>query len=72
MKDQLSAPDEQPKPPISVGEEFVQWAEQHWKIADRFNYNDDPMSESSSWDHTRNIFVNKINAILAERLSYIK
>ena len=54
---------------ISVGEEFIQFAENYWSIEDRYsmaNYN--PNHENIDWEVVRPIFVSKINQIIKDRL----
>jgi len=53
----------------SVGEEFVEWAEAHWRLKDRFTANEeDPFGERSNYEYMRTIFVKKIDALIKDRL----
>lgn len=59
------------KPPFSVGEEFMQWAEKYWDLPGKFAIDNDrhPDRESCPYLHIRPGFVRKINDIIAKRLN---
>jgi len=59
----------------SVGEEFMEWAEKYWnieKISEPTNSKNDCLlddnEECCDYNHIRNIFIDKINKIIKNRL----
>lgn len=58
------------KEPVSVGREFIEWAEQYWnldKMAKIENL-DTFDGEVCDYGYMRNIFIQKIDAIIKQRL----
>ena len=58
------------KETISVGHEFIQWAEQYWLI-DKLINPDNPdqfNGETCNYKYMREVFIKKINSIINERL----
>jgi hypothetical protein len=56
----------------NVGEEFIAWAEKYWNIKqayDLLHKNEDSNHESAPWNPVREIFVRKINQLVAESKS---
>lgn len=64
------------KETISIGEEFLRWAEEFWHIDDLINKNNtDPDNfngEVCDYTYMRKIFISKIDSILIERLDLNK
>jgi hypothetical protein len=60
---------ELPKKSLTIGEEFIDWAEKYWHL-DRIHDNGSSHSESVSWDHVRKIFIKKIDGLISERLEH--
>ena len=68
--DEISPIGQTVKEPVSVGQEFIEWAEKYWHIdklinpetTDHFN------SETCDYKYMRNIFVDKINSIIKDRI----
>lgn len=54
----------------TVGQEFIEWAEKCWKIDELIKVeNPDKFAgETCEYDYMRNIFIEKINGIIKERL----
>ncbi len=62
------------KEPQSVGEEFIEWAERYWQI-DKLINPKDPDSfagEVCDYKYMRKIFLEKIDAIVTDRLGIKK
>lgn len=60
--------------PISVGQEFIAWAEQYWHI-DKLMQIENPdtfAGEVCDYKYMRNIFVEKINSIIRDRIGLIR
>ena len=58
------------KEKLSTGQEFIEWAEKYWKL-DKLMVIEDPdnfAGEACDYNYIRNIFIQKINAIVKERL----
>ncbi len=55
----------------SVGLEFVEWAEKSWDLKDIVKFSDhkDYQGEIFEYNHLRGVFVDKINALIAEKLA---
>ena len=54
----------------SVGEEFIKWAEKYWHL-DKLviiEHQEKFGNEVCNYDYMRNIFIEKINAIIKDRL----
>jgi hypothetical protein len=57
------------KEPVSVGQEFIEWAEQYWHLDKIAALNTDVFNgEKSDYKYMRIIFIQKINAIISDRL----
>jgi hypothetical protein len=54
----------------TVGQEFMEWAEQYWLLDKLVNIEDPDTfaGEKCDYKYMRNIFVEKINAIIKDRL----
>ena len=55
----------------SVGQEFIEWAEQYWHIDKNFEDNNPDIfnGEKCDYKYMREIFIEKINCIIKDRLS---
>ena len=54
----------------TVGQEFIEWAEQYWYL-DKLIKIEDPdkfAGEVCNYNYMRNMFIEKINGIIKERL----
>jgi hypothetical protein len=69
----ISEPMAYKKPVMSVGEEFVAWAEQYWDLENKLsgtNPNPDGKAiENSPYKAVRNIFIKKINDVISQRVT---
>lgn len=56
------------KPVLSVGEEFMNWAENSWALKDKYST---PAGECESAPYSliRQVFIEKINKIIGERIN---
>lgn len=58
------------KEKITVGQEFIEWAEKYWHL-DKLVKIEDPDEfggEICDYKYMRNVFIEKINCIINERL----
>jgi len=53
---------------LTVGEEFVEWAEQYWRLKQNYDSPETEDSESCPYSYVKETFINKINTIIKERL----
>ncbi len=58
------------KEPISVGQEFIEWAEKYWGLDKLINpeNTDEFNGESCDYSYIRTVFVEKINGIIKDRI----
>lgn len=58
------------KKKTTVGQEFIEWAEQYWLLDKLVNIKDPDTfaGELCDYKYMRNIFIEKINAIIKDRL----
>ena len=63
----IEQPDE-PKKQLTVGEEFIEFAEKHW-LLDKMVLKSTEGSESCNYDYMRDVFIQKIDSILKDRLA---
>lgn len=65
----ISDPDINEK--ISVGKEFMEWAEKYWLLDKLVNpeKSDNSSGETCDYNYMREIFIEKINGIIKERLN---
>lgn len=58
------------KEPITIGKEFIEWAEQYWKIDELLQMKDPDTfaGEVCDYNYMREIFIKKIDAIIKDRL----
>ncbi len=66
----ILSPGTEIKQPVSVGQEFIEWAEQYWQL-DKMVKIDGPdkfAGETCDYQYIRNIFIQKINSIIKDRL----
>jgi hypothetical protein len=61
------------KEPISVGHEFIEWAEKYWHIDELLKIEDPDKfaGEICDYRYMRNIFVEKINGIIKDRIGLL-
>ena len=54
----------------TVGQEFMEWAEQYWLLDKlvKIEKPDEFVGEKCDYDYMRNIFIEKINGIIKDRL----
>lgn len=52
---------------LSVGEEFVEWAEQYWGLKRAYSQENNE-GESSSYNYMRKLFGEKINELIKDKL----
>lgn len=68
-ENKLSQPMGYKKPIMSVGEEFLAWAETYWLIDKKYEVSKEPQtSESCSYDIVKKAFVDQINDIIKSRV----
>jgi hypothetical protein len=53
----------------TIGEEFVDWAEQYWGLKRKYEDKEQEGSESCSYDYVKNTFARKIDEIIVNRIS---
>jgi hypothetical protein len=55
---------------LTVGQEFIEWAEQYWLLDKlvKIENPDEFAGEKCDYNYMRNIFIEKINAIIKQRL----
>jgi len=53
---------------LTVGEEFINWAEQYWHFEKNYTIQDKENSEICPYEAIRNIFINKVDEIIKNRL----
>ena len=58
----------EPEIKLSVGQEFVNWAEKYWGLKIKYEVTTDEVSESCQYDYVKNIFIQKIDEIIKNRL----
>ncbi len=59
-----------PPIPISIGEEFVNWAEQYWGLAKVYNTASDPnKDELTTFREVKPFFIDKINTLIQQRIN---
>jgi len=62
---ECSEPVEKP----SVGEEFIKWAEQYWRLKDKYDTLPEDGSESIPYEYVKHVFSKKIDDIIKEKLN---
>jgi len=67
----VSQPEAYKKPVLSVGDEFMAWAETYWEIDKKYEGAKDPQNnfESCPYSLVREIFVRHINEIISHRIN---
>ncbi len=63
----LEAPTE-PEIKLSVGQEFVNWAEQYWRLKEHYTDTTEEGAESCPYNYLKDIFIHKIDEIIKKRL----
>ena len=53
---------------LTVGEEFVNWAEQYWNLKQNYDIPEKEGSESCPYSYVKETFINKIDTIIKDRL----
>ena len=69
MNNQLVA--SEPEVFVSVGEEFVDWAERHWDLKRVYEkqLTAEGNAEACPYSYVRKVFADRINSVIKERLS---
>ena len=57
------------KPILTIGEEFVNWAEQYWGLKIHYEQPIDQDTENIKYEYVKDIFSYKINQLIKDRLS---
>jgi hypothetical protein len=74
MSELMSEPQGYKKPIMSIGEEFVSWAEQYWLIDKLFEGTVKNPSEKGGevcpYSVVKPIFIEKINSLIEERVKH--
>lgn len=70
----LSEPQGYKKPIMSAGEEFVSWAEQYWRLKEKYsqhvNNQYSVWEEQCPYDVVKLAFINQINFIIEKRVEH--
>jgi hypothetical protein len=53
----------------TIGEEFVEWAEQYWALKKKYEDKEQLGSESCPYDYVKSAFAEKIDEIIQSRIS---
>jgi hypothetical protein len=53
---------------LTIGEEFINWSEQNWQLKEQYDKPEEEGSESCPYDYVKNIFIQKIDEIIKNRL----
>lgn len=53
---------------LTIGEEFIKWSEQNWQLKENYDKPEEEGSESCPYDYVKNIFIQKIDEIIKNRL----
>lgn len=53
----------------TIGQEFVNWAEQYWGLKTKYEAPEQEGAESCPYDYVKNTFAKKIDEIVADRIS---
>ena len=74
MSDFISEPQAYKKPIMSIGDEFIAWAEQYWHIDELFENKCKTPSEKGGevcpYSAVKPIFIKKINDLIEERVRH--
>jgi len=70
MGDLINAKDVQPEVKLSVGEEFIIWAEKSWNFKGTFEKPTKENEEVAPYDYIRPVFIEKINELIKNRLGF--
>jgi len=74
MKDLISEPQAYKKPIMSIGDEFVAWAETYWHLDELFNGSVKNPAEKGGevcpYSAVKPIFIKKINDLIEERVKH--
>lgn len=55
--------------PPTIGQEFVDWAEQYWGLKRKYDAPGEENSESCPYDYVKKTFASKIDEIIASRIA---
>jgi len=73
MSELVSEPTAYKKPVMSVGEEFIAWAEQYWNLEQQYSETTknpaEKGGENCPYKVVRQAFVNKINETIGQRIN---
>ena len=64
----LGEPPTEPEKKLTVGEEFIEWAEEYWGLKSNYDKPAVEGSESCPYRYVKDIFINKIDEIIRKRL----
>lgn len=58
-------------PPISIGEEFVTWAEKYWHLSDAYNimFNEVRGGEHIGYEELRKYLIEGVDSIIQKRIN---
>lgn len=67
---EISAAPKEIKQTQSVGQEFIEWAEQYWQLKDLIKLNEADVfnGEKCDYRYMRNVFISKINTLIKDKL----
>lgn len=65
---QMEAGAEPPQENTSIGEEYIQWMEQYYSLEKNYTIEPKEGAEHAPYSYFRELFVNKINEIIKQRL----
>lgn len=59
--------------PKSIGQEFIEWAEEFWHLKDLIQIGnpDEFAEEKCDYNYMRNIFIKKINGLIQDKLGLL-
>lgn len=60
----------EPKITTTIGQDFVSWAEQYWRLKEKYEHKqEDSKVESCPYYSVRECFISKIDNLIKDRLS---
>jgi len=70
MENEITCASEAPKK-LTVGEEFVNWAEQYWRLKQNYEQKDttEQGGESCPYDYVKTTFIQKIDGLIKDRMA---
>lgn len=70
MGDLINAKDFPSEIKLSVGEEFIIWAEKSWNLKGTYEKPTKKYEESAPYGYIRPVFIEKINELIKNRLGF--